>query len=1820
MRKLKLFSVLMCLFIGIGQVWGAKDDVIYCFDGSVVSPTNQTAYANGGGSNTATELSTTGTTTLSTASWKYTWGIKSTSSDPKGFWLGTNNGSKANLILGTTITECAGIATAIGKTTSETYAAALICTTAMTNVGKIVVSYGTGGTAPTIDILYSTNNGTSWASVGTPSPAGTYTFTTIASAKYALVAYGSAWFNLRAPVITFYEVSTGSSDPTISADPEDATYGVGDAATALSVTAAPHTSGKTLSYKWYSNSSESTDGATQVGTNETYTPSTAAVCTTYYYCVVSEQDGGSATSGFATIQVKAKHNIIFNNGNVKDIANVAVTEDATYSTLPTIENSLIASCTYKKFEGWTLSSSIADASVKPALVSSVTMSTADVNLYAVYSKTVANSGPSGNTSISYSTLDLGSYADGEDKGDYSWDFTQLMKGTNNTIQGNSSKASILWNTGEFPAAISKVELEVGATCGASNTAALSFGSSEKPTSADIALGSGTDYSISTTGTLEITDDIPANSTYMSLSWTSGASYYTSVTVYWGGDTKTYSLDAGCAAAGQCFAPTFSPAADTYDAAQSVELATTTDGATIYYTTNGNDPEPGEEGTIEYTAAISVTQNTTIKAIAIKGGMTDSEVSTGEFKIRFATAPTFSPAEGDFTTAQNVTMTATGADHIYYTMTSDGSTPADPTIESPEYTTAIPLNANGTYKFKAIAVKAGFAPSNVESATYTVNLPYGSIAEFIAGAPTAAAKDLVLENADNCVITGIRAYKNYSDQDRWDIYAQDASGKGIMIYNLSSLPTNAAVNHQITGTINAKYSLFKNQHEMTEANFENATISADEVSRPAASEYATLEAAYAAKPMMLVTLTNVTYDDTEYVFEGNKIYNTFGALTGKTMPETTVSCNITGIVIDYDGTLELLPVFATDIVADADAEAPVFTPEGGATEGAAVQVDLNSYVTIAAADANHSVDKSSVQITTTTAMSVTATSSRDFYRDNTVTKWYYGNSASASYDINGQGSTTEGTIVAQVNSVDAPSAKENDEVHILITPNTHFALNTITVNGSAPTEVSAGTEYQFDMPAEAVTIAVTWNEDAKVNVQFAKGKEAAEGTVPSTMSGKYENDVITLPTNPFTLASWKFKGWKHSLTNAIHQPGSYTITAADAAEDAITFAAEWEAMPDFEHGDWTLVTDVAELTEGSYVIIAAAGYDYAMKPWVSNANHCVRKAATKDGEFLTYDSEFAIFEVKNYVVAEEVVGKSFLNVNSAKYLCYSSGLKEQAAQADASAWTLSFDGSNVFHAYNKNATTYEIQYNNNNGTERFACYTGSQKAIALYKYHTPSLKLTYDKNAGEDAVTGMPSMGIADGDNKVTISDATPLREGYLFDGWNSNPLGGGTVYEANHEYTLTANLTIYAQWQTATAHPLSYDKDGGEGDVPAAADYYPNVNVTLANAVTKAGYIFAGWEYDGDIYAAGTQFTMPNNAVVMKAKYATGAVYTVASVSTVSAQGAPEGSNATFENTYEGSSAYQITGTNSMTLTLTGYDLYTIKAITLRMKSNANSGSGTLSVTIGGNAVSFTTNKWYNGTYKSGSYEDIKATLTPTRVQVGETIQIVISASANSLYCQSFAIEYERVLDDIRTGLNDGKWGTICPKQEVKYPTGAAFYQLTYMEQNPDNSPYKFFFDEIAEGASLEAGKPYLFIAEGEVIKGIKVGAEATDGDHAYNGFVGYLGTSNKALASDAYTFTDGGYNYYGLQNNIFKLIGSGQMLNERAYVEVSPDRAPSTTPVPMPAYSRRRLVVGAGAPQVTTGMDELNASEAPVKVMIDGKFYILRGEKMYDATGRLVK
>lgn len=86
-----------------------------------------------------------------------------------------------------------------------------------------------------------------------------------------------------------------------------------------------------------------------------------------------------------------------------------------------------------------------------------------------------------------------------------------------------------------------------------------------------------------------------------------------------------------------YPPTFTPVAGSYIGGQNVTIKSATAGATIYYTTDGTEPS-ATNGTV-YTGPVTVSENMTIKAIAIKDDL-QSEVSTAEYVILTPTTLTF----------------------------------------------------------------------------------------------------------------------------------------------------------------------------------------------------------------------------------------------------------------------------------------------------------------------------------------------------------------------------------------------------------------------------------------------------------------------------------------------------------------------------------------------------------------------------------------------------------------------------------------------------------------------------------------------------------------------------------------------------------------------------------------------------------------------------------------------------------------------------------------------------------------------------------------------------------------------------------------------------------------------------------------------------------------------------------------------------------------------------------------------------------------------------------------------------------------------------
>ncbi len=165
-------------------------------------------------------------------------------------------------------------------------------------------------------------------------------------------------------------------------------------------------------------------------------------------------------------------------------------------------------------------------------------------------------------------------------------------------------------------------------------------------------------------------------------------------------------------------PVFGPDGGTYSSAQEVTMSSGTRGAVIRYTTDGSIPNSSSP---VYTGPITISQSTTIKAIASFKGMTDSEVATASYSILpKVEKPTFGPIPSRYIYSQEATINC-GTDGAVIKYTTDGTTPGP---DSLQYT--VPIMLMNSTTIKAIAFKDDMIDSSVSTACYEILLKVGDV--------------------------------------------------------------------------------------------------------------------------------------------------------------------------------------------------------------------------------------------------------------------------------------------------------------------------------------------------------------------------------------------------------------------------------------------------------------------------------------------------------------------------------------------------------------------------------------------------------------------------------------------------------------------------------------------------------------------------------------------------------------------------------------------------------------------------------------------------------------------------------------------------------------------------------------------------------------------------------------------------------------------------------------------------------------------------------------------------------------------------------------
>lgn len=191
----------------------------------------------------------------------------------------------------------------------------------------------------------------------------------------------------------------------------------------------------------------------------------------------------------------------------------------------------------------------------------------------------------------------------------------------------------------------------------------------------------------------------------------------------------------------------------------------------------------------------------------------------------------------------------------------------------------------------------------------------------------------------------------------------------------------------------------------------------------------------------------------------------------------------------------------------------------------------------------------------------------------------------------------------------------------------------------------------------------------------------------------------------------------------------------------------------------------------------------------------------------------------------------------------------------------------------------------------------------------------------------------------------------------------------------------------------------------------------------------------------------------------------------------------------------------------------------------------------------------------------------------------------------------------VRRGLTAGRYGTICLEKNVTAMLGASFYEIAYREDK-DGTPYKVCFDEVS---ALEAGVPYIFLAEDEQIT-VVYGDETATVAGSKNGLVGTFEDISDGDAGAAGNQLEGNYL---VNNNMIRLCGGNCNLPaHRAYIRMND----VSTTVVAPAPGRRRITLQNADTQVASGLNGIS-EDSPIAPQQQGIYDVL-GRKLEQTAG----
>jgi uncharacterized repeat protein (TIGR02543 family) len=380
-----------------------------------------------------------------------------------------------------------------------------------------------------------------------------------------------------------------------------------------------------------------------------------------------------------------------------------------------------------------------------------------------------------------------------------------------------------------------------------------------------------------------------------------------------------------------------------------------------------------------------------------------------------------------------------------------------------------------------------------------------------------------------------------------------------------------------------------------------------------------------------------------------------------------------------------------------------------------------------------------------------------------------------------------------------------------------------------------------------------------------------GAAPVDGNSPYlENSTVTvLDQGTLSQTGYSFAGWN---TAADGSGTSYGVGATFSITGNITLFAQWTinsytvsydgngndggVAPVDGNSPYIYNSTVTVLDQGT---LTQTGYSFA--GW----NTAADGSGTSYGVGATFSitgntTLFAQWTINSYTVSYDGNGNDggVAPVDGNSPYLYNStvtvldqGTLTQTGYSFA-GWNTAADGSGTSYGV---GATFSI--------------TGNTTLYAQWTIN--SYTVSYDGNGNDGGVAPVDGNSPYPYNSTVTVlAQGTLSQTGYSFAGWNTVADGSGTSYGVGATFSITGNITLFAQW-TINSYTVSYDgngNDGGVAPVDGNSPYPYNSTVTVLDqgTLTQTGYSFAGWntaaDGSGTSYAVGATFSITENTTL----------------------------------------------------------------------------------------------------------------------------------------------------------------------------------------------------------------------------------------------------------------------------------------------------------------------------------------------------------------------